>query len=321
MVAGSEGNDALLYFDPPDFTPRLLTSSPGGFISLLPWCGKGRRCLLVSADFKPGFKAERSRILFFDLDRPMPSEGQELMIVPFLHRLELLGGSGSDHLILSTLCSGKKDRDDWSQPGSIQVSTVPGPGEAPSNGRLLKAGLTKNHGLAALPDRGPLGRGFLISAQDGLFRLDASSPKPEEWSVELLVDGPHSDACPFDWDGTGQPQIFAITPFHGNQLVYHRSSGDAWSSLTIADDLARGHILWAGSFPVDPAVVTGSRDGQKEIRVYRRVKENPLCFRPEIIDAGVSPTQIAVATHDDTMLLFVAAQGEEQVLLYEIADL
>ena len=76
--------------------------------------------------------------------------------------------------------------------------------------------------------------------------------------------------------------------------------------------------MWAGRFPAEPALVTGSRDGQKEIRVYRRVNDNPLCFRPEIIDTGVSPTQIAVAAHGDTMLLFVAAQGDEQVLLYEI---
>ncbi len=241
------------------------------------------------------------------------------MIVPFLHRLELLDGNGSDHLILSTLCSGKKNREDWSQPGGIEVSAVPAPGEAASPRHLLKTGLTKNHGLAPLPADGPLGRGFLISAENGLFRLDASGPAPEQWSVELLIDGPHSDASSCDWDGSGQAQIFAITPFHGNRLVYHRSNGRGWDTVAIADDLARGHILWAGAFPVAPAVVTGSRDGRKEIRVYRRVAQNPLFFRPEIIDTGVSPTQIAVAAHGDTMLLFVAAQGEEEVLLYEIA--
>ena len=124
-MAGSEGNDGLLYFDPPDFSPRLLTDSPGGFISLLPWTRKGGRSLLASADFKPGFKAERSRILLFDLDQPMPTNGRELMTVPFLHRLELLDRNGNDHLVLSTLCSGKQDRDDWSQPGGIEVCSVP----------------------------------------------------------------------------------------------------------------------------------------------------------------------------------------------------
>ena len=58
FVAGSEGDDALVMFEGPDFRPRTIATEPGGYISTCPLVRDGRRYLVASTQFKPGFDAD-----------------------------------------------------------------------------------------------------------------------------------------------------------------------------------------------------------------------------------------------------------------------
>ena len=67
FLSGSEGEDRLVFFEAPDFQPKVISRSPGGYISVWPLRHGGRRFVLASTEFKPGFNAARSSIRLYPL--------------------------------------------------------------------------------------------------------------------------------------------------------------------------------------------------------------------------------------------------------------
>src|SRR5207249_374130 len=102
------------------------------------------------------------------------------------------------------------------------------------------------------------------------------------------------EAFAFDWDGDGIPEIFSISPFHGHVLSMHKLGASGWSQRTIHDDLALGHIVWAGDILGAPGLLAGSRRGGRELRLYRR--DAVVFVRPDyaIIDREIGPSQMNV---------------------------
>jgi hypothetical protein len=163
--------------------------------------------------------------------------------------------------------------------------------------------------------------GFLLSAMEGLFfmRIPASPAGP--WEVETIGEGEHSDAFAYDWDAAGRPQIFAISPFHGNTVTIYRRGQDRWSPAVITDDVSMGHVLWAGDLLGRPGLLAGGRDGRKELRLYRKSGPQGKEFSFQLIDEGIGPTQISVVNRGkDSAGLIVAAHAVNEVRTYTLTE-
>ncbi len=319
FVAGSEGKDELLYFEPPAYRPRVIAREPGGFISLAPLEWKGRRYVAASTRFYPFFEAAESAIRLYPLDAGECPPGTDVAALPYTHRIGVHTAGGRAWLLASTLCGGKEDRDDWSQPGGIHLLEVPDDPAAPWPSRQIVSGLNKNHGMdpAVLgPDRE---RGWLLSAREGLLFMPVPDNPDGPWRTRVIDEREHSDAFAFDWVAPGETEIFSISPFHGNVLARHSCNGHGWEREVIDDDLAMGHIVWAGDFLGEPGLLAGSRRERKELRLYRRDPDAPNGLRYTTLEEGIGPSQMVVVTpNDNRAILYVAAHGVNEIRVYHL---
>lgn len=319
FLAGSEGEAELLLFEPPDFKLTAIARAPGGYISAAPLVRNGRRYAVSSTLFKPGFDAADSSLSLYPLDGGECPPPASVARIPYSHRVASLRHAGRDWILVSTLCAAKAFKDDWTQPGGIHLVSVPDDLSEPWPVRQIVAGLNKNHGL----DFALLGRerrpGYLLSAMEGLFFMPLPAVPEDTWHLEQIFNAESSDAFAFDWDGDGEPEVFSISPFHGNVLAVHKRRDDAWRRVVIHDDLALGHVVWAGDLLGGPALLAGSRRERRELRLYRPTAEGGIDPGYRVIDEGIGPTQIAVFPLDsDRVVLYVAAHGIDEVRIYEL---
>ena len=162
--------------------------------------------------------------------------------------------------------------------------------------------------------------GFLLSAMAGLLYLRIPNAGDGDWPVEQIAEGEHSDAFAYDWDKSGAPSIFTLSPFHGNVLSVYRRSVGGWQATVIDDDIEMGRIVWAGELLGGPGLIAGGREVQKELRIYRPVAGRPWQFARTVLDEGVGPTQMAVLDHGDgSARLIVAGHGRNEVLMYDLS--
>jgi hypothetical protein len=319
FAAGSEVDGPLLFFEPPDYKSTKISDGPGGFISLWPLIHKGCPYIVASVDFKPVFQARNCRIQIYPLDQgpgPAPYEAGPL---PYTHRVAVAKVAGKDYLLASTLCESKESKDDWSHPGGIHVAQIPADLSEPLRPRQVVFGLNKNHGMdfARLPSS-PNG-GFLLSAMEGLFYLHIPDDPEGEWPSEKIADGEHSDAFAYDVEGTGTPQVFAISPFHGTTVKIYRHEQGSWQPSVIADDISFGHVVWAGELLGEPALLVGGRRERRELRLYRKSGLGGKEFSYEIIEEDIGPTQVAVVNRGkDSASLIVAAHNQHEINIYDL---
>ena len=319
LLAGSEGDNELLYFMPPEFKPRAIARTPGGFISICALARDGRRHVVAATMFKPGFDGADAEIRLFPLDEGECPPSTKVASLPFTHRITMLRHLGSDFLLASTLCSGKSHKDDWTKPGGIHLAEVPPDPRQPWPLRQIVPGLSKNHGM----DFAELSRtrrpGWLLSAMEGLFFLPRPADPRGPWAAESIERTETSDAFAFDWDGDGEPEGFSISPFHGHVLALHKKTPRGWHRSVIHEDLAMGHIVWAGPFLGRPGLLAGSRRERRELRLYRPAADGSVDRAYEIIDEGIGPSQMAVVPRGDrAVVLYVAAHGVNEVRRYDI---
>jgi hypothetical protein len=99
-----------------------------------------------------------------------------------------------------------------------------------------------------------------------------------QWSRTKLTSG---NADPWPKNGASDVvvlrtragrQLSAIEPWHGNQVVVYRGTGDTWDQRSVIDDtLIDGHTLVAGDLDGDGVdeIVAGYRGGGGGVNVYR----------------------------------------------------
>ncbi|MGA3166110.1 MAG: hypothetical protein ABSF14_08310 [Terriglobia bacterium] len=320
FAAGSETDGGLMILEPPEYCPRLIAREPGGFISLCALVVDGQRFVVASTDFKPVFQAPHCSIRLYGLGPRAADSGCEVARLPYTHRLAVARIGGETCVVASTLCSRKDDRDDWSHPGAIHMARIPRPVAQTWTFRNVLDGLSKNHGMdyAELP--GAQAGGYLLSASEGLFCLKIPDCSDGPWPVERFAEGEHSDAFAFDWEGTGVPQVFAIRPFHGTQVVMYRhdASNGNWRPALVADDIEFGHVLWAGRLLGESMLLVGERGGRKGLYLYGQDPARGGMERKVLLDEGIGPAQaVVVSSADARAMLFVSARELGQVLRFD----
>lgn len=287
-----------------------IWNSPGGTMTLCP-TGRGGE-LLATQRFWPVFDAAESVIV--SVQKEENRYVTELVQkVPYLHRFELLELSWGKVLIAAALCSGKKDKDDWSRPGAVYAGIAGDHLTEPVELKPVLEGLTKNHGFCVAAVKGK--KAVLIAASEGVFALYPPPEKGTEWEIERILDREASDVAYFDLDGDGQDELVIIEGFHGNQVTVNKWQNGRLQTVW-STPVTFGHVLWCGEIAGRRCLITGYRRDEMELSLYDFSKDS---VNPEKLVIGRGgPSQICVCPNENGAEILSADREKGQAVLYTL---
>ncbi len=317
IAAATEGQGRSVLLRPPDWEVSMLLDGPGGVMCLEPIPGRERSVLVIER-FYPVFKARQAGVTHASAagELTMPWTDKRVLDLPYVHRLRAVQVAGRPYLIAATISGPeKKAPEDWSQPGAVYVGRIPELTSSVWEIRPVLEGLYQNHGLISVEYSGQ--PSLLVGCRNGLFRIVVPQRPESDWPVEKLLDRAVSDMHLFDLDGDGTAELVTIEPFHGNRLAVYRQTKNAWQPVYEAE-LEFGHVVWCGMILGRPAVVAGSRAGNRELSLYRPLEATLKRMEQIELDRGVEPTQVEVLHRRDHELLFSANHGTGELVLYRL---
>ncbi len=300
-------------------TGRRVTvwEHPGGTMSMIPLEGTNGEFLAVQG-FRSGFMAQNTSLAWVVPQKDGPWKVKTVLKHPFIHRFDIFHLNGVNYVLICTLATSKKDKDDWSDPGKLWVGTLP---EDLENGEIqleiLEEGMLKNHGYCRVEWEGKVAG--LTTCAGGLFLVIPPQEKGASWTVEKLIDRPISDVAAVDIDGDGQLELATIEPFHGNEFVINKKGENGYEIVYRYPNVMNfGHVVWGGTLAGEPCFIGGNRRENKELFLVRGVKAEKPCFTTEMIDVGQGPSNIAVI-HEDGLDRILAANREiAQAAIYDV---
>lgn len=312
LSASEERDGEIVMIDTQSKAVSKITGLAGGVMAMIP-IPEENGAFLAIQKFYPVFDSGQAEVVWCrisgDVKETMEAEVRLVAVIPFVHRIALVGEPGSRKMIAATLCKDKDFVDDWSKPGSVYLYDL-NENWKPVQISVMLGGIYKNHGMYTYQKRG--GYYTMIAGQEGVWAID------RQYHMPHICNEPVSDLCLFDVDGDGVDEIVCITPFHGDHLNVFKSIQGGWR--VIADEpIAFGHAVWAGRCAGEPMILSCSRGGDKCTRAYHPVMKDGVLEMPSVdIDEGVGASNIAIKEKDGIVVLYAANHGVGEVARYTI---
>lgn len=288
-----------------------IEGGKGGVMGLMNSVKENR--LLSIEEFYPGFDAPHSRIVEIALEMKdgkwHTASRRELAEVPYLHRLALIRESDGWYLAAGKLTTGKDFTDDWSRGGTLEMLAFDG--EQVTGRETVHEGLFKHH--AMLTERTPGGDILYFGGTEGTYSAVRENGR---WKIERLLDVPTSEIVYEDLDGDGDRELAVVEEFHGDKLAIFKRWGDEGFERVLEYPLKLGHVLWGGTLAGKTCLVSGSREGDREltIRTFKTGSDGEMALAEETtLEEGGGPSQVSVRDLGDG--------GEILVSNYALAQL
>ncbi len=307
ILLATEGEGPCLAWTGADFdSSHTVWEGPGGTMSIVPIPGTNGEFLAVQKFFKM-FQWEEARIVHV---RPLAAGGYavtDVLHLPYIHRFDLLTVGGRNYFIGCTLATTKESKEDWSDPGKIWVGEFSGKG--PLQVRVLKDGLSKNHGYSRLSRNGSLSS--LVTCEQGAFEITPPARVGADWAIRQFMDWPISDISAIDIDGDGELEFATIEPFHGSYFRIYKRVGGQFKKVFEHPEVSEFyHVVVGTTLAGVPVFVGGCRRGRQQLFYVRASATAPLEFELEVIEEGVGPSNIYVR-HEGGRDIIVAANREK----------
>ena len=318
ILLATEGEGPCLAWTGVDYAEsHTVWEGPGGTMSMVPIPGTNGEFLAVQKFFKM-FQWEKAKIVHV---RPLTDQRYEVTDVlhlPYIHRFDLLTVGGRHYFIGCTLATTKESKEDWSNPGKIWVGEFTGKGELQV--RVLKDGLSKNHGYSRLTQHGRMSA--LVTCEQGAFEVTPPQRPEADWTVQQFMDWPISDISAIDIDGDGELEFATIEPFHGSWFrIYKKIAGQFRKVYEHPEVSEFYHVVVGTTLAGVPVFIGGCRRGRQQLFCVRASKNDPLAFELEVIEEGVGPSNIYVR-HEATRDIIVAANREKaEAALYFVSPM
>jgi hypothetical protein len=298
-------------FDSETYERETVWEEPGGTMAMVPVTG-GNGDFLAVQRFFPGFQAQDAEIVYVQ-NKSGKWLVNTLFKLPYVHRFDILERDGRPYILCGTLCTTKKNEDDWSSPGGLYAAELPANLHSPLLPVRIAGNMTKNHGFWRVTNNGVTSA--LTSCDQGVFQVLPPYEYGEKWSVNRVFDKPVSDIAIGDIDGDGVEEMAAIEPFHGNQFNIYRKSSKGYSLMySYLPKIEFLHVVWGGRLRGEPVFIGGCRGGNKELFLLRW-QDGKIVI--EIIEAGAGPANISVVNGKGRDLILVAnhESGEGAVFI------
>ena len=316
ILLATEGEGPCKAWLGPDYREtHNVWDGPGGTMSIVPIPGTNGEFLAVQKFFKM-FQWEEAKVVHV---RPLAAGGYEvtdILHLPYIHRFDLLTVNGRHYFIGCTLATTKESKEDWSNPGKIWVGEYTAPG--PLQVRVLKEGLTKNHGYGRLEQNGKMSG--LVTCEEGAFEVTPPQTPDGEWTVRQFMDWPISDISAIDIDGDGELEYATIEAFHGHYFRVYKKFGDKFVQIFEHPEVTEFyHVVVGTSLAGKPVFIGGCRRGKQQLFYVHAERNNPLALKAELIEEGVGPSNVHVV-HEANRDIIVAANREKaEAALYFVS--
>ncbi|MPQ44261.1 hypothetical protein [Clostridium tarantellae] len=318
ILIATEGEGPCYMYSGPDFKQSTVWEGPGGTMSMIQIPGKNGDFLGVQ-NFFPTFQSENATIVWAKPEKDGKWNVKTILKLPYLHRFDILSANGVNYFIGATLCTSKTCKDDWSDPGKIYVGVLPDDLNEPIKLKVIKEGLTKNHGYCRANWNGKMVG--MVTSENGVFVVTPPQNKDEDWQVEKILDRPVSDVAVVDIDNDGVEELVTIEPFHGKDFVINKKVGDKYEVVyKYPKEMDFGHVVWGGKLRGIPTIIGGYRRNDKDLFYVQCESTNPLKFKTEVIESGVGPSNVAVINEVDRDIIISANRELGQAALYFVTD-
>jgi hypothetical protein len=235
-----------------------------------------------------------------------------LLILPFIHRFAILERAGVRYLLCATLCTTKKNEDDWTSPGGLYAAELPDHLPHPISLTQVAGGMTRNHGFWQV-NRGAA----LTSCDQGIFEVLPPERRGAGWIVKQLNNKPASDIALGDIDGDGKDEMAVIEPFHGGRFnIYRKNAASYTPYYTYPGKTDFLHVVWGGKLRGENVFIGGGRGADKELFLIRNENGN---LTSQIIDKEAGPANICVINGKERDLILAAnhESGEGAIYIVE----
>ena len=316
ILLATEGEGPCMAWEGPDYhQSHHVWQAPGGTMSIVPISGTNGEFLAVQKFFRM-FDWEEAKIVHVRPQENKAYEVSDLLNLPYIHRFDLLTVGEKHYFIGCTLATKKATKDDWSNPGKIWVGEFDG--KALVNVRVLKEGLTKNHGYSRLKANGK--NIALVTAHEGAFMVTPPQTPGAEWSIEQIMDWPISDIAAIDIDNDGELEFATIEPFHGEYFRVYKKIDGAFKKVFEHPEVTEFyHVVVAAKLVGTPVFIGGCRRGRQQLFYLYASSQSPLQFALELIEEGVGPSNVHVINEDKRDIIVAANREKAEAALYFVS--
>lgn len=320
LVAAEKVNKCLL-FDQEGNLEETVWDGPGGTMSMVQVPGSDGVFLATHKFYSPNDSKEAKIVIV------TPAEGgwqvRTLVDLPHVHRFDIISRGGVNYLIAAALCSSRKCKDDWSDPGKVYVAELPEDLSAYHDGNQLaitpiKDNLLKNHGYCRMHDEN--GDYAVIGTENGIYKMVPPAQKGGEWSVKQLLDEPASDMTLVDFDGDGDLEMLVIAPFHGDEIkIYKLQDGMYRKVYTYEKPAEFAHGIWSGMVYGQPVAIIGHRKAERDLMAFTYDAEKG--YSVQILDSDVGPANVFHYKRGDMECLVSTNREIDEIAFYDIVSM
>lgn len=319
LMASEEVSGPCYAYHGPNFENKeVVWEQSGGTMSIIEIPDTNGEFLAVQ-NFFPGFKSEYAKIVWCRRD---PQKGwivRDVLSLPYVHRFDIVKSGSTIWFIGATLCTSKKEREDWSDPGKIYVGTLPADLSQGIKVRPIMDKLLKNHGYCRGTYEGK--DACYFTCESGIYALIPPSGDSTDWSVHHILERPISDVAVFDIDGCGTDELITIEPFHGNGFFINKRVGPDYRKVySYANEINFAHAVWAGLIRGIPTVIGGIRRMDCELFMIQCSDPENQIFETTVIEEGVGPSNVAVISQPERDLILSANHTKNEAAIYVITD-
>lgn len=318
IVIATEGEGACYMYSGDNFEESTIWTEPGGTMCTVQVPGKNGDFLAVQ-NFFPTFDSENATIVWASRNTDKTWNVKKILDLPYVHRFDILTANGVNYFIGATLCTTKKFKDDWSDPGKIYVGILPDDLNEKIELKVIKDGLTKNHGYCKTIWNGK--ESSVVTSEEGAFVITPPQNESEDWTVEQILDRPISDIEVIDIDNDGVDELVTIEAFHGNKFLINKKINDKYEVVyEYPKEIDFAHAIWAGELRGVKTILGGYRRNEKELFYIQCDSVNPLSFKYGVIDTGVGPSNVNVVNEKDRDIIISANREIGEAALYIVTE-
>lgn len=318
ILLATEGEGSCYSYSGEDFEQSTVWDGPGGTMSMVQVPGKNGDFLAVQ-NFFPTFQSEKATIVWAKPEKDDTWTVKTIIDLPYVHRFDILTANGINYFLGSVLCNSKTSKDDWSDPGKIYVGVLPDDLNQRVELKVIKEGLTKNHGYCRTVWNGKMAG--IVTSQEGAFVVTPPENKDGDWSIEQILDRPISDIAVVDIDEDGEDELVTIEEFHGNKfLINKKIDGEYKKVYSYPKTIDFGHVVWGGKLRGVPSIIGGYRREEKELFVIQCTDKEKLTFKAETIESGIGPSNVAVINDKERDIIISANREIGEAVLYFVTE-
>ena len=318
FLAAAEKQDECRLYDLDGNYKETVWEKPGGVMSMVQLPGTDGHFLATHKFYSPNDSQDAEIVL------ACPKENgwsvSRVAKLPFVHRFDILKGNHVNYLIVCTLKSGHKYKDDWSSPGKVYAAELPDDlsllkDENQLEFQILKEGMYKNHGYCRCTKKGR--ESAVISCQQGVYQFIPPEQRGGLWTIQRLIDEPASDAVLIDLDGCGKEELFVMSPFHGDTVsIYKIDRGYYCKVYEYPYKLEFLHALYGGTIQGIPTVITGNRRNDRKLLAFR--SDGHGGYMAQILDENTGAANVLHYAKDGKDIIVAANREIDEIAMYEL---